>query len=274
MTGYIYKIVSPTGRIYIGQTTNIKKRFDSYRLLHCKTQRKLYNSLKKYGWENHKVDIIYRIHNSNKELLYKLEIIFIAEFNTYYYDNEFYGLNLTKGGDTKSDYQKYCLSKSITGRKLSEEHKKKIGDSKRGIARPKWLMDKLVEISKSRIWTIEERKAQSNRMKNYKPSEETKKKIAEAHKGKERSAETKRKLSEYWTGYKWDSVRNNKLSIANKGSKNPNAKLTEDIVLNIKRDIWLGIKRGTTLKEFNITNAIYDNIKSGKQWKNVQYIPE
>lgn len=54
----IYKITNPNGKVYIGQSTNIKKRWKSYENLHCKGQTKLYNSLKKHGWENHKCEII------------------------------------------------------------------------------------------------------------------------------------------------------------------------------------------------------------------------
>lgn len=54
----IYKIINPKGKIYIGQSTNIEKRWKSYKTLHCKGQVKLYNSLKKYGYENHIFEII------------------------------------------------------------------------------------------------------------------------------------------------------------------------------------------------------------------------
>jgi group I intron endonuclease len=54
----IYKITSPSGKIYIGQSTNIENRFNSYRILDCKKQIKLYNSLKKYGWDNHIKEIV------------------------------------------------------------------------------------------------------------------------------------------------------------------------------------------------------------------------
>ena len=54
----IYKITSPTERIYIGQSTNIEKRFKRYKALDCRTQTKLYKSLLKYGFENHIFEII------------------------------------------------------------------------------------------------------------------------------------------------------------------------------------------------------------------------
>ena len=54
----IYKITNPEGKIYIGQSINIEKRWKGYKNFHCKGQHKLYNSLKKYGPENHTFEII------------------------------------------------------------------------------------------------------------------------------------------------------------------------------------------------------------------------
>lgn len=54
----IYKITSPSGKIYIGESKNIEKRMYDYLTLTCNKQRKLYNSIKKYGWENHITEII------------------------------------------------------------------------------------------------------------------------------------------------------------------------------------------------------------------------
>jgi group I intron endonuclease len=54
----IYKITSPTNKIYIGQSTNICLREKYYNRLSCKKQPKLYNSLFKYGFNNHKFEII------------------------------------------------------------------------------------------------------------------------------------------------------------------------------------------------------------------------
>lgn len=54
----IYKITSPSNKIYIGQSINIKKRFNNYKCLSCKEQPILYNSLFKHGSKNHKFEII------------------------------------------------------------------------------------------------------------------------------------------------------------------------------------------------------------------------
>lgn len=55
----IYKITSPTGKIYIGQSVNIVRRFKTYRssISRSINQTKLYNSFKKHGIQNHTFEI-------------------------------------------------------------------------------------------------------------------------------------------------------------------------------------------------------------------------
>lgn len=57
MTG-IYKITSPTGKIYIGQSTSIKKRFKCYKSSGCKYQVILHNSFEKHGIDNHTFEVV------------------------------------------------------------------------------------------------------------------------------------------------------------------------------------------------------------------------
>jgi group I intron endonuclease len=54
----IYKITSPSGKIYIGQSIDIERRFNGYKKRHCKSQPKLNRSFVKYKPENHKFEII------------------------------------------------------------------------------------------------------------------------------------------------------------------------------------------------------------------------
>ena len=54
----IYKITSPTNKIYIGQSIDIEKRFLTYKLLRCKTQPALYLSFIKHNVENHIFEIL------------------------------------------------------------------------------------------------------------------------------------------------------------------------------------------------------------------------
>ena len=54
----IYRIINPTDKSYIGQSIDIERRFKEYKNLRCIQQPKIYNSLKKYGVENHTFKII------------------------------------------------------------------------------------------------------------------------------------------------------------------------------------------------------------------------
>ena len=56
----IYKITSPSGRVYIGQSIDIDKRFNSYKRLYVKNkgQTKLHRSFVKHGVDNHTFEII------------------------------------------------------------------------------------------------------------------------------------------------------------------------------------------------------------------------
>ena len=139
MNYVIYKIVNFEGQIYIGQTDNFKRRINSYKKLQCKGQQLLYKSLKHYGFENHMIEVIY---SSAVDNLDEKEIELIEKNNSYYYDNQPIGLNLTKGGKSKRGYKtsqetKDKISKGnkgkkgLVGRIFSDEVKLKMSNSRK-----------------------------------------------------------------------------------------------------------------------------------------------
>jgi group I intron endonuclease len=54
----IYKITSPSGKVYIGQSKALEKRKAEYIRLECKGQPRLYNSIIKYGFTAHTYEIV------------------------------------------------------------------------------------------------------------------------------------------------------------------------------------------------------------------------
>lgn len=66
----IYKITSPNNKVYIGQSIDLDYRYNCYRLLKCKQQKKIYNSLLKYGFDNHLFEVV---ENCDIELLNERE---------------------------------------------------------------------------------------------------------------------------------------------------------------------------------------------------------
>lgn len=139
----IYKITSPTGKIYIGRSVNIRKRAFAYlKYSNSIRQRKLFNSFDKYGIESHNIEII---HECDVNELDYCEIKLIADFNSVVE-----GLNCSTGGvnyktseETRNllrlkqkAYWSNPENKRIRipwckGKKMSEEFKKSISQSRK-----------------------------------------------------------------------------------------------------------------------------------------------
>jgi len=100
----IYCLTFPNGKRYVGRgyschTKNlrgkrgIEKRWGDYARLDCKKQYKLYNAIKKYGWENVKKEVI--LETDDVERQYTVERQLIALWNL---QNHKYGYNISPGG--------------------------------------------------------------------------------------------------------------------------------------------------------------------------------
>jgi len=172
----IYKITSPSGRIYIGQSIDINKRFRKYYNLKCTQQPKLYHSLCKYGVDAHKFEVI---EECTQEQLNNRERYYQEFFNSVET-----GLNLL-----------YVKSEHFNGRH-SEESKKKISDGLKGKPIHENTRLALIESNKNRV--ISEATKEKHRINGTgkKASEETKEKQRLKRLGSKRSEETKRKMSE------------------------------------------------------------------------------
>jgi len=122
----IYKITSPSNKVYIGQSWNLIKREKDYKsLANIIRQRKIYNSMKKYGVDKHIFEILHILSDTTiqKELDY-WEIYYWK----YFISQGFEMLNIKepgKGGRLDIE-TKEKISKSNKGRIRSEEVMSKI----------------------------------------------------------------------------------------------------------------------------------------------------
>lgn len=164
----IYKITSPSGKIYVGQSIDVERRFISYKNLSgVKGQKALQNSFFRHGVENHVF-----------EILEECNVNLLNERERYYqdlYEVLKFGLNckLTSCSDKSGYFTKEIkdkISKSHIGivpneetrlkmsesaknrpkRTYSEEHKLKISIGNKGKKRTK---EQLIKISKKVIDT-------------------------------------------------------------------------------------------------------------------------
>lgn len=133
----IYKITSPSGKVYIGQSVNIERRFTSYKRMYVKNkkQTKLYRSFLKYGVQSHIFEVILECNESE------------LNYNERYYQDLFNsvdcGLNCksTKCNDKSGRVSKETLlrmsiastgNNNWLGRKHTRESKDKMSIAKKG----------------------------------------------------------------------------------------------------------------------------------------------
>ena len=150
----IYKIVSPSGKVYIGQSTNIERRWKEYKTGLGRGQIKLKKSFEKYGVENHIFSVLI---NCDKDQLNTLE--------RYY--QEFYN-------SVKKGLNCLLVDTDIKKRELSDETK-----IQRSETLKKTLSNPLIRKKMS-----DERKGSKNHFFGKTHTEEARKKISINSKGK------------------------------------------------------------------------------------------
>lgn len=74
----IYKITSPSAKVYIGQAWNVRRRLYVYESNNCKNQTKLHNSILKYGWNSHQFEIVHQLPSDvSQEILTSYEQLYM-----------------------------------------------------------------------------------------------------------------------------------------------------------------------------------------------------
>jgi group I intron endonuclease len=169
----IYKITSPSGRVYIGKSSNYKQRLRQYKCIQLKEQNLITRSLVKYGFESHNFSIIDSF-TSNSDFASGKEMFWIRSFmsNRSKYPEQ-NGMNMTEGGE------------GALGNVRSEEFKKRVSEWSRG-----------------RKQSDEQRRSTSERSMGNKynlgriPSDDTRRKMSISQLGKKRTEETRLRLAE------------------------------------------------------------------------------
>ena len=276
----IYKITSPTNKIYIGQSIDIENRFTKYKCLDCKNQIRLYNSLKKYGFNKHKFEIVLEcgIDDLNDNERYYQDLYLAIGKN---------GLNckLTKSNDKSgllSEETKVKIGKSNKGRIISENEKTRLKNINLG---RKHSEETKLKMSLSRI-------GREGGMLNKKHSKETKLKMSENSskfwKGKKRSEETKDKISKkllgtipseviirkmidnnpkFWLGKKFSEEHKKNLSLAKNGKQSNSSRILIDISNGIFYDsirqasLIFNIKETTLIMQLKGINKHKTNLR-------------
>ena len=119
---YIYQITNPCGKIYIGSTVDLKDRIYRYKTAKLRSQFKIKHSIIKYGWDNHKFEVIFECEEIDR---YKYEAFYGYKFQVL--GDEGLNLSLPNGeikGYAKSESLKLKIGLFHKGKKISDEQKK------------------------------------------------------------------------------------------------------------------------------------------------------
>lgn len=170
----IYKITNPNGHVYIGRTSNIDNRLNAYKTLNkgIVRQRRIYNSLLEYGYNNHIVSVIDNF-TSNISYAHGKEIFWIrtnlSNYNKY---PEYNGLNLGNGGSKNFgikhlEQANIAKSNRYKGRKMPEYQKYHLKSIMKGAKSP---MEGKNHTEQTKIKMSNSKKGKSSKLKGVKLS--------------------------------------------------------------------------------------------------------
>lgn len=119
----IYQLISPSGKSYVGVTSNLKRRLKEHR----KGQQAIGEALRKYGQENFEIEILAKAGSYAKA--HRIERSAIRQLGTMAPD----GYNLHRGGrgGAPTEEVRQRISAAHSGKVLTEEHRRKIAAARR-----------------------------------------------------------------------------------------------------------------------------------------------
>lgn len=264
---YVYCILNKiNGKVYIGKTNNIKRRFKKHILAangdKWERQCAVHHALHKYGINNFTFSIIQQFINETD--CFESEKYWIKYFNS---NVKQFGYNLTEGGEgasgmRHSDEARQKMREKATGRKHGPETIEKLKQRPQSLPGTKPAnLEELQLLNIGRVHTEEARKNMSEARIGMKFSEEHCKNISKAQKGKfvgENSPS-------------WGLKRTEEFKNLSRGSNNKQAKLSEKQVLEIRKKYKRGEYSQSKLgKQYNISRGQVGRIVRMVDWAHLK----
>lgn len=165
----IYRIISPTGRIYIGQSWDINKRFRSYKYKNTHNNQHLLRSFDKYGTDAHVFEIFHPFNDdATQEDLDNSERFYILFLKSQ--GEPLLNIREGGGGSKLAEVTKMKISATKTGKKLTEEQKIKWREQRKSFIMSDEARQKISDFHRGRKFTEEHKSKISiktkERMKN------------------------------------------------------------------------------------------------------------
>lgn len=245
MTGiYLIKNLI-NNKVYVGQSINIKARWSEHKRKlnkNCHDNLHLQNSWNKYGANNFEFKVI---EECDLDSINEREIYYIYKYNSACYEN---GYNKTLGGQDST-------------RAYTDEIKEKMSLIRLGNAKFKGenlTQSKLTEKDVIKIKSMLVNKIPQSEIANtFKVSDQNIASIKKLETWSEVASNLNDKIKELYSDY--NGV----------GENNPNASLSNDLVLKIKKDLSEGIKLEEVVSKYNLNKSTVFNIKDLRNYKNI-----
>lgn len=273
----IYTITSPSGKVYVGQSWDIKRRWRMHRYRRTAKYSKLTTSLDKYGNKSHSFEII---HQLPKDIDQATMDIYEQFYMDTYRNAGIKLLNLKEGGSRGKHHPDLikAMSERMKGSipwnkgkktgpawnsglkgvvKMSEETKKKMSKKHMG-----------KQYALGTIRSKEAIEATTAKNKGQSRSQEFKENISVRMKGNNRGVGNKGKIRSEETRKLHSSIQSNRID--NKGEGHNMAKLTNEIVLALRSKYRPGEYGHYRLaREFGISKSNAADIVNRKIWRHI-----
>lgn len=127
----IYKITSPTGKVYIGQSWDIRQRWRAHRSKHKGNKGPLYASFVKHTTTAHRFEIVHCLPKDvDQTIMDSFECFYISQYR----ECGIVLLNLKEGGVGGRHSKESRAKMKISQSNISEETKAKMRESNRAIS--------------------------------------------------------------------------------------------------------------------------------------------
>lgn len=235
----IYKITNIiNGKIYIGSTVNLYNRFNQH-----------INELRKNTHNNPHLQFAW---NKYKEHNFVFEVIECVDKNELL-QREQYWLDYYKSYDPEIGYNICKIAGNCLGITRSEKTKQRISKSKKGIKKSEKTKQRMRRPKNKTLIKLMNGEPVKKKKRKEKPKEQHIIKKVKKIKQKKTLEEIHKQRSE-----------------SQRGSNNPNAKLTELDILKIKEMLTQNIKIKKIAEFFNVSSTTISDIKANKKWKHVK----
>jgi len=177
----VYLIVSPSGGRYVGSSRRLGKRFNRYKNYSCAKQSALHSSLKKYGFDAHKIKILMYCEESERffwERVFGDLYLSLADFPK--------GLNIVLPGyedvpEVRTQEFRDRVSLQMKKR-FSDPEQRRITGERTKLGFTEEVRKTMSQIHKAKFDDPKARVERSNRQKEYYKKEGSRQKASEATK--------------------------------------------------------------------------------------------